>query len=380
MKRSLTFLAAVLISAVPATSLADSADTAAAFAAATPTSYEGTITFLAVSQTGSRPYVYEFTLNSAFKVTALVVNGTWVNIPPEAPLGALPYPQTGTMQNVTVSIEAWDDYSSPLPSEVTGLPPSSPDDGRYAGSGYSARDLVGRDDLIWVILNPAELVAFMPVDAVDGNVGLWSLTVYGGSASGATWHDGHWGFWVRVNPRQSFYWYSLNGPEGSGWGVIDPADVPGSYANGSSVAITPTDGVQIADLRAKEWVAQSGFIDGHIDEKGSPGSLTEWPSHRADGIALRAWSWQTIQVSYAGPAAWLLVQELDEYGQVVHRPDGSASEWAFFSGPGQSYESSALQGSFSLPSGRARVIVTPADNTSRGNPYLVAFVGQGGKG
>lgn len=380
MKHLSLLLVAAALCVAPATVSADSGDIASAFAAATPTSYEGTQTFRAEDGSWSRTYLYEFTMNHKFEVIALVIDGTRVeSVSEESPLAALPYPQRGVVRDLTVSIEAWDDYSSPLPTVATGRLPQNGEGGRYAGSGFSDVDWVERGSSIWVTLNPTETVAFMPIDEIAGNTDDWSLNVYGGSASEATWFNGHWGFWVRVDPTQSFYWYNLRSPTGWSWGAIDPANVAGSYVPGSSLAVQPAGGVAIADLRTKSWMALTGVINGYMDEPSSYPKDNERSSHAAEAIALRAYGWQSVQISYAGPAAWILVQAVDQYGQLVRKSDGTVSEWTFF--PSQTYGSeSYIRGEVYLESGRARVIVTPTVDTALQNAYLLALSAQGGKG
>jgi hypothetical protein len=116
MKTFLLLCGAATLAVAPA-ALADSKSVAAAFAAATPTRYEGVANFIAANGSATAHYRYVFTMDRDFRVTALAVNGVAVSgVSADSPLASLPYPVVGRVESFELTLQAWDDTSAPLPA------------------------------------------------------------------------------------------------------------------------------------------------------------------------------------------------------------------------------------------------------------------------
>ena len=442
MKTLLTLLAVAALAAAPA-AFADSPAVAAAFAAATPTRYEGSATFyLDDQESGNIRYrSYVFVMDASFRVTSLVIDGRKiVGICDSTPLAGLPYPLKGAVTNFRLSLQAWDDLSPAQPHAPTGsatvtggssghsssvtvvgetvidadaaLPPPTLDaetssvglakvkivaesgditisgtpvsanSSRPAGTGYAEHDVLNRGDVVTVWLTPAELVRFLPVAEMVGPEG-WSLVVGNGTTSGAVQVNGQWGFWVFLDSTASWgYSFWLQGPGGfMDFGSLDLDDPP---KDGASLALAAVraGGVEVVDLRQTwpRWKLVSSTIDGQFS---AGEGYSTGPSHNGEAVAVRNDPGAVgLNVYYAGPAAYVIVRELDDAGAETKNGDGTPREWLLSPG-GANYGSteSSLSGFVPTQTGRASVLIVPATQNSRFGAYdlLVESV-ENGKG
>lgn len=400
---SLVFTAVAAVSA-----LADSVDIAASFAAATMSRGEVVAEFDLVDGASSKRTTYAFTVDRDLRVTALAINGKKiVGVTADSPLLGLPYPKKGRIENLELSLQAWDDgsasvtdggTSNPGPGTVTpviyqgdavdrgpsGVAVVGENPGaaagetlvsRPAGHGYAWHETLRRGDTVEIWFSAADLLRFMPVPEVVSPKG-WSLDVTGGSASGPVKFGGQWGFWVYLDPSASNRSFWLRGPGGFiDWGSIDPTD-PALGGNDLATTVRRDGGVEVIDLRPgngefRWWGRASGSIDGWID---AGSDWNQGYAHSGEAVAVRLGDGVGgINVFYAGSNASVIVRELDENGAVVRDAFGAPHEWLVSNqSPRPAWDAPTSVSAFvPIQTGRAVIIITPASQSASYGRYDV---------
>ena len=358
--------------AAPTARSTDSANTATAFAVNTPNRIEGSIAFYSSGNGPLRTYLYLFTLDQDQRVSRLAVNGQVVVGPNDEPLREFPFPLAGTVESLSISVQAHDDEL-----DWNGNVVSSKD----AGTGGAFYPEIQKGWRLYVSLVPGGMEVFVPFDVPPGSsMPEWSIS-YQGRSAGLTTLNGQTGFRVVFDVTYGYYWYSItrNGVETES-GELDPFDILSDLPQGEQMLVRPVNGVEILDLRRRPWQILACDIDGTVASKHPDG----WESQgvAGDAVAVRTQEFSSIQLRYAGPAAWLHIVEIDSQGQPFKDVYGNLHEWIVATnGPEWNGQSSLTTETLWLQTGRAVVTVTPADQDAPYRPYkMLGILRGGGKG
>jgi hypothetical protein len=257
-------------------------------------------------------------------------------------------------------------------SEVVVVPHGQQASGgpRAAGIGYAEHELLNRGDSVTVWLTPADLVRFIPLPEGAGPEG-WSLVIGAGTTSGPVLVNGQWGFWAFLDPTYQWgYSFWLSGP--GGFVDFGPLDPNGSMPDKTSIALAQNrvGGVEVVDLRQTYplWKIVSSVIDGQFSA--GEGYSTS-PSHTGEAVSVRNSTWASgINVYYAGPAAYVVVRELDESGAQTKNGDGTPREW-LVSAAMANYgtRESTISGFAPVQTGRSVILIVPTRNESAYGSY-----------